>query len=411
MLKTFKNFNLFKIYIIFLFFLSSFYLSAVYLSSVNNAMSEWVINYGGGFVRRGFVGEIIFQLSTFFKIKLREGFLILQILLYFFYYLIIYWLLSNFKKNFIVYLAIFSPVFYSFGLYELEALGRKEILMYIFFSYNFYLFYKYKNINLNYIFTFISLIILILNHESIIFYYLFYLFFFIVIDKKKNLRFYLLNILLLFIIIFISYLIYVNPHSSTANLEMCKRLLNLSDERCGLAANFTTANISRHINEVNWRLIDVINYILIFIFGFIGIFLLIYKSKLTNNFCIFNFNLFSIFIFCSLPGLLLFLIAVDTGRWTSMLYHMIAISFFGMVKLGYIKMDSDIKYKYIDFNKVKNIFLFYFLIFILCFGWSPKAVYHESFGTFPAYRMIIKAPKFYKINFKEPNHFFYDFYK
>jgi hypothetical protein len=411
MLNGFKNFNLFKFYIIFLFLLSSFYLSAVYLSTVNNAMSEWVINYGGGFVRRGLVGEIIFQLSNFFKIKLREGFLIFQILLYFFYYLIVYWLLSNFKKNFIVYLAIFSPVFYSFGLYELEALGRKEILMYIFFSYNFYLFYKYKNINLNYIFTFLSLIILILNHESVIFYYLFYLFFFTVIDKKKDFRFYIVNLLLLFIIIFVSYLIYVNPHSSADNLEMCKRLLNASDERCGLAANFTTANISRHINEVNWRFIDVINYIFIFIFGFIGIFLLIYKSKLTNKFYILNYNLFSILIFCSLPGLLLFLIAVDTGRWTSMLYHMIAISFFGMVKLGYIKMDSDIKYIYINFNKVRNNFLFYFLIFILCFGWSPKAVYHESFGTFPAYRMIIKAPKFYKINFKDPNHFFYDFYK
>jgi hypothetical protein len=411
MLKKFKNFNLFKIYIIFLFTLSSFYLSAVYLSTVNNAMSEWVINYGGGFVRRGLIGEIIFQLSTFFKITLREGFLILQILLYFFYYLIIYWLLSNFKKNFIVYLAIFSPVFYSFGLYELEALGRKEILMYIFFSYNFYLFYKYKNINLNYIFTFLSLIILILNHESVIFYYLFYLFFFLVTDKKKDFRFYSLNFLLLFIVIFVSYLIYINPHSSTDNLEMCKRLLNLSNERCGLAANFTTANISRHIDEVSWRFIDVKNYIFIFIFGFTGIFLLIYKSNFTNKFYILNFNPFLILIFCSLPGLLLFLIAVDTGRWTSMLYHMIAISFFGMIKLGYIKIDSDIKYKYIDFKKIKNNLLFYFLIFILCFGWSPKAVNHESFGTFPAYRMIIKAPKFYKINFKEPNHFFYDFYK
>ena len=405
MLKGFKNFNLFKIYIIFLFLLNSFYLSAVYLSTVNNAMSEWVINYGGGFVRRGLVGEIIFQLSTFFKIKLREGFLILQILLYFFYYLIIYWLLSNFKKNFIVYLAIFSPVFYSFGLYELEALGRKEILMYIFFSYNFYLFYKYKNTNLNYIFTFISLIILILNHESVIFYYLFYLFFFIVIDKKKNFRFYSLNFLLFFTIFFISYLIYVNPHSSTDNLEMCKRLLNLSDERCGLAANYTTANISRHINEVSWRFIDIKNYIFIFIFGFTGIFLLIYKSNLTNKFYILNFNLFSILIFCSLPGLLLFLIAVDTGRWTSMLYHMIAISFFGMIKLGYIKMDNDIKYKYIDFKKIRNNFLFYFLIFILCFGWSPKATYGESFGTFPAYRMIVKIKNFIP-NFYQPNHFF-----
>ncbi len=93
-----------------------------------------------------------------------------------------------------------------------------------------------------------------------------------------------------------------------------------------------------------------------------------------------------------------------------MLYHMIAISFFGMVKLGYIKMDYNIKYKFIDFNKIKKNFLFYFLIFILCFGWSPKAVYHESFGTFPAYRMIAKVPKFFNNDFKRPSHFFYKIY-
>ena len=32
-----------------------------------------------------------------------------------------------------------------------------------------------------------------------------------------------------------------------------------------------------------------------------------------------------------------------------------------------------------------------FLIFILCFGWSPKAVYHESFGTFPTLCRLCKS--------------------
>ena len=68
-------------------------------------------------------------------------------------------------------------------------------------------------------------------------------------------------------------------------------------------------------------------------------------------------------------------------------------------------MDSNIKYKYINFNKLKNNFLFYFLIFILCFGWSPKAVYHESFGTFPAYRMLVKTKNFIQ-NFNNPKHLF-----
>ena len=408
MFTQLKKFNLFKTYIIFLFLLSSFYLCSVYLLNVNNAMSEWVINYGGGFVRRGFIGEIIFQLSDFFKINLRDCFLILQILLYFFYYILIYWIFSAFKKNFLLWLAILSPVFFSFGLYELEALGRKEILMYIFFSYNFYLFYKFKNINLNYIYTYLSLLILILNHESVIFYFLFYLFFFTVIDKKKDLRFYVLNFLLILTVFIPSYLIYINPHSIIDNLAMCKRLLNISNENCGLAANFTTANISRHISEVSWRLVDIKNYTLIFIFGFTSIFLLIYKSKLINKIFFYKFNLLLILILCSLPGLLLFYIAVDSGRWTSMLYHMLAISYFGMVKLGFVKINPSLNFKFINFDNFKNNFLFYFLIFFLCFGWSPKAVYHESFGTFPAYRMIVKTPKFFD-NFKQPEHFFHNF--
>ena len=408
MFTQLKKFNLFKTYIIFLFLLSSFYLCSVYLLNVNNAMSEWVINYGGGFVRRGFIGEIIFQLSDFFKINLRDCFLILQILLYLFYYILIYWIFSAFKKNFLLWLAILSPVFFSFGLYELEALGRKEILMYIFFSYNFYLFYKFKNINLNYIYTYLSLLILILNHESVIFYFLFYLFFFTVIDKKKDLRFYVLNFLLILTVFIPSYLIYINPHSIIDNLAMCKRLLNISNENCGLAANFTTANISRHISEVSWRLVDIKNYTLIFIFGFTSIFLLIYKSKLINKIFFYKFNLLLILILCSLPGLLLFYIAVDSGRWTSMLYHMLAISYFGMVKLGFVKINPSLNFKFINFDNIKNNFLFYFLIFFLCFGWSPKAVYHESFGTFPAYRMIVKTPKFFD-NFKQPEHFFHNF--
>ena len=400
-----KNINIFKVYIIFLFLLSTYYLSAVYLSTTNNAMSEWVINYGGGFVRRGLIGELIFQISSISNLNLRDCFIIFQILLYFFYYVLIYWLLKDLKKNFLISLAIFSPVFYSFGLYELEALGRKEILMYVFFSYNFYLFYKYKNINLNYLYTYISLTILILSHEAIIFYFLFYFFFFFIVDKEKNWRFFLLNGILILIVIFLSLALFLNPHSSFDNLEMCKRLLTITNENCGLGASFTTADISVHINEVGWKLIDIKNYILIFIFGFTAIFFLIYKSELVSNIIYLKKNIFIPMIFCSLPPMFLFLIAVDSGRWTSMLFHMIAITYFGLVKLESIRMDQNFRFKFFDFEQSKKKLIPYMVLFFLCFGWSPKAVYHESFGSFPAYRMIAKAYKFLP-NYKHPDHFF-----
>ena len=52
---------IFSIYLSILFVFIVFFLSAVHNSPVNNSMHEWVINYQGGFTRRGFLGEIVFE--------------------------------------------------------------------------------------------------------------------------------------------------------------------------------------------------------------------------------------------------------------------------------------------------------------------------------------------------------------
>ena len=57
--------NLFFLYLTFLLAFIIFFLAAVHKSPVNNSMAEWVINYQGGFTRRGLIGEIIFQISQF----------------------------------------------------------------------------------------------------------------------------------------------------------------------------------------------------------------------------------------------------------------------------------------------------------------------------------------------------------
>ena len=58
------KFNLwFKIYLITLFTFAFFFLFEKYDNKVEWTISEWLINYQGGFTRRGFIGEIIFQFS------------------------------------------------------------------------------------------------------------------------------------------------------------------------------------------------------------------------------------------------------------------------------------------------------------------------------------------------------------
>ena len=78
--------KLFSLYLSLLFVFVLFFLAAVHNSPVNNSMAEWVINYQGGFTRRGFIGEIVFQISQFFNFQLRKVFLGLQIILYLGYF-------------------------------------------------------------------------------------------------------------------------------------------------------------------------------------------------------------------------------------------------------------------------------------------------------------------------------------
>ena len=106
--------NLLLFYILLIGFLSIFYLISVNTGATYNAMSEWVINYQGGFVRRGLIGELIYQISIFLDLNLRFCFLVLQSFLYLVYYFLIYRLFKDIKSHYLIILAIFSPIFLVF---------------------------------------------------------------------------------------------------------------------------------------------------------------------------------------------------------------------------------------------------------------------------------------------------------
>ena len=59
--KKFNNF--FLIFCIFIFSLSTYWLYQKHLIGNDSTISEWLINYQGGFTRRGLIGEICFRLA------------------------------------------------------------------------------------------------------------------------------------------------------------------------------------------------------------------------------------------------------------------------------------------------------------------------------------------------------------
>ena len=79
----------------------------------NNTLFEvqsWLINYQGGFVRRGLTGEIYFHLSNFFGYEIKFFYLFfLFILLSTFFYLIFNFL-KKIEFNFITTLIVFCPL-------------------------------------------------------------------------------------------------------------------------------------------------------------------------------------------------------------------------------------------------------------------------------------------------------------
>ena len=165
------------------------------------------------------------------------------------------------------------------------------------------------------------------------------------------------------------------------------------------------ATIADYQGEVGWKLSHVIRYILIFVFGFFGLIVLIFFSKINKsntNKIVSKINLKLIFLLLALPSILPFITAVDSGRYSSMAYTFPCIFYFGLLKSNIIIFDrvsvnSIINNSFLKIKKYRVI-----LLILLCFTWTPKAVYHEDISSFPLYRTIMKTPHFIG-NFKNFN--------
>ena len=383
----------FAIYLSVLFILSAFFLITVYQSETNNSMAEWLINYQGGFTRRGFLGEIIFQMSILFDFELRKGFLLLQIFIYFIYFLSIYYFFKDTTTNYLFCLAIFSPVFFLFSLAELEALGRKELLMFSAFLINFLLYKRFNNLNYNYLYFLITLPIIMLTHEIYIIYISYFILFFLLFEKNYNSLTLLKFFTVILSVLIILFLILTNDYDSTNLKQMCDSLLLNKNEKCGLAPYSMISNIGGYRAEVDWKFTHIVRYVMIFIVGFGVLTTLIahsnFNEKEVNKYlCKIKFPLLFLILF--LPSILPFFTAVDSGRYTSMAYNMAVIFFFGCYNFNKINIDFELIKKRFRFLIIESKYILFLIFLTMCFTWNPKAVYHEDIGSIPIYRLLAK---------------------
>ena len=391
----FKNF--FTTYLIFLCFASIYLFSKFYLLHVNNSMAEWVINYHGGFGRRGFLGEILAKLSFLADIYLKDIILYFLYFLFLSYYVLVYLFFKsiNFKPIFI--LAILSPLFLIFPLAELEALGRKDILIPICFLLFSYLFKKFEFKSLM-VFLILIYTLLLLTHEVSIFYLPF--FYLVVFFKLKKIK--LSDFITIFLVslyfLSIVFLLSNSIHTDSSIEKMCESLKNSYNTECGLGASVLNRKLMDNVRELGGlNITHIIRGLLIFLIGAFALITSIKNSEYCNrnyNF-IFKRKTFAInFLIIFLPTLIPFIIAVDWGRWFNLSYTMSLLFYFFCFKNNLIFLGESNFIKFIDKVNKKKI-LFVFMIFIICFTWNPKAVHHEDIGSIPIYRVIAKIIKYY----------------
>tara|TARA_B100000902_G_C27275975_1_gene898879 strand:+ start:99 stop:1298 length:1200 start_codon:yes stop_codon:yes gene_type:complete len=384
-------------YLVILFVFSIFFLNLKHNVLNDSTISEWLINYSGGFTKRGIIGQISIYFANLFLIDLRVSILIFQILIVGTYYILVFYFLRNLPLNRIFLLIIFTPIFLLYPVAEIEVLARKETFL-------FAIFILYLNIPINKKklqngFKLVFFPISVLIWEPIVFLFLILIALDIIQNKIETFNTKLIKKLLVYLpTIIIALFIALNPISFEEHEKMATYLNSQFNETCYMscARLITTStilqnfqhNVSRYSFEVFLR------YFLIISIGFGPLFIMLFNSSLKNKNLLFfkRFkNLFYPFLIILSPTILLFAMGGDWGRWVNILYVFSVLTYLSLYKNNLIITDEkQLKNNFLNKLKTKT---FVVLFIFFCFGWNPKTIITGDVASFPGYRIPYKAIK------------------
>ena len=387
MINTINSIKYFKLYISILFIFSVFYLYGKYNVGNDSTVSEWLINYEGGFTKRGLIGQIAIHIGEFLNISLRQSILFFQIFSIGLYYLLLINFFKSVKFNKIILLSIFTPIFLLYPVAEIEVLGRKEIIIF-----SFYLIYlTLQNFRQKNYFRIFLLPLLMLVWEPVIFFFIFWLIVDYIEDAfEKNYKSLLKYLLTYTPAILIGAYIALNPISEIAHKNMAIFLKENFNENCYMSCALLLSKSSIYDQfKLNFDIFSFgifLRYFLIILIGFGPLFILIKFSQ-------FNKLNSKIFLFIiMLPIFVLFLMMSDWGRIVNIFYTFSIISFLYLYKKKLVLINNGILENFFVkiFNK-KYIYVIFFIIF--CFGWNPKTSLTGDIGTNPLWKIPYNASK------------------
>jgi len=403
-IKKFNNY--FFIYLSLLFLFGIFWLYIKHSVGNDSTISEWIINYQGGFIKRGLIGEICFQIAIHFDLSLRFVIFLFQSLIYSIFLILIYIFFRNIPTNLIIILSIFTPIFLLYPIAEIEVLARKETFVFI----GFLLFLNISNFNyssnLPLFYVFFVLPIICLIWEPVVFFFPFIASVLIIRLRHNQITALLSKITISFIpALIVAMIIATNPITPENHLIMESSLKENFGEDCYMACGMLLSRssiISQFVQNFESVTFDgLIRYPLIILIGFAPIFLLSFNSKLKKEILFFKHfkNLLHPILLLLTPAFFLFTMMGDWGRIVNISYTFTALFYFYLLQNNLIKINLGKITKKISFIQNKKPLLV--ICFVLyAFGWTPQTSLRGDVSSFPGYRVPYKTVKilYQKIN-------------
>ena len=345
--KNILKFDLFFIYSLFsiLLFNYIFFNEPLYKFKNSWAYSDLAINYSGGFVRRGLIGEILIYLDQissnhiiFLFIACLASFLHVHI------NILKYLLNENFHKRIFF---LLHPFGISYIFFNIENFfGRKE---YLILNLIIFLFKIDKTLTGKKFITFIfTTTLIILVYEPIIFF--FPLIIYILFMKRAKFLTILFMVLPLFILNISMFTFFKNSKNFSSLCNAINTLnfnLNLNEKNCWGAARFLN-NI-----DFDFWTFEVKKYLLIenkitswlIIFSILFVSLLLISQLQKDNFYKYLFFTSGLFAF--------FFLAIDFGRWFNLIFLTVII-----INYEFINATDKFSYEKIYFITIPALSLF-----------------------------------------------------
>ena len=401
-----KNQNklLFNFLFLILLLVLSVHFYQSFFSMLGNKWAFWelFVNYEGGFIKRGILGEIFITLNRLFDTSPFSFFSFLFVLLYCIQIIIFYKLVYPYKSSkLLCILIVFSPALLMFNFYDINTYFTKDnftkvaILIHALFIvkkvHSKSLIENYNKF-LNYLIIPI-LFFNILNHEQQVFFIGVHLLLTLLVNYNyggiksfKSLRSY--------IVLLIPFIIILLTPNSFEKVEMINDSIRVFGAKI---SDLHAGNINLMIGQViKWHFLkmpfynhNVFDFLNLFTCILLSLFLfyLIFHYFIKQNIYEMHWFIKKYYVLFILPCFALFISALDHGRTINIfLSHL--ISFYLALKI------NNNKFKIVLSNFNKSFFLknlsFIFLFFYVFLWYIPVGGGYDAIGTFSEGDSIFK---------------------